>query len=102
MDNFIYDKKKSRITNKYSDNISHILRYKNDSILITDKTLNEDNPKLNCRINGLKNFSPKRIILDRNLNISKKSYIYSTTNNRNTVIFHNNASKQKTRLLKKS
>ena len=100
-DNFIYSKKKIKITNKHSNNITHLLRYKNDAILISSKTLNTDNPKLNCRINGLKNFSPKRIILDRNLNISKKSYIFLTTNNRNTIIFYNNASKQKTRLLKK-
>ena len=100
-DNFIYSKKKIKITNNHSNNITHLLRYKNDSILISSKTLNIDNPKLNCRINGLEKFSPKRIILDRNLNINKKSYIYLTTNNRNTIIFYNNASKQKTRLLKK-
>ena len=43
--------------------ISHLLRYKNDAILISYKTFNIDNPKLNCRLNGLKKFSPKRIYI---------------------------------------
>ena len=49
-DKFIYSKKQKKITNEYSDGISHLLRYRNDSILITSKTLNIENPKLNCRI----------------------------------------------------
>tara|TARA_Y100000590_G_scaffold448976_1_gene586412 strand:+ start:455 stop:1558 length:1104 start_codon:yes stop_codon:yes gene_type:complete len=99
-DNFIYSKKKSRITNKYSDLITHLLRYRNDSILVSAKTVNIDNPKLNCRINGLSRFSPKRIILDRNLTIKKNSYIYLTSKNSNTIIFYNRASKSKINLLK--
>ncbi len=100
-DHFVYSKKRNKITNKHSNNITHLLRYKNDSILISSKTLNIDNPKLNCRINGLENFSPKRIILDRELNINKKSYIYLNSNKKNTIIFYNKASKQKIQLLKK-
>jgi len=99
-DNFIYSKKKLRITNKHSDNITHLLRYKNDSILITSKTLNTDNPKLNCRLNGLSNFSPKRIILDRNLILKKKSYIFSTSTKKNTVVIYNNASKKRIKMFK--
>jgi len=99
-DNFIYSKKK-RITNKYSDKITHFLRYRNDSILISNKTLNQDNPKLNCRIDGLTNFSPKRIILDKDLSIKKNSYIFLTSLNQKTVIFYNNDKKKKINLLKK-
>ena len=90
-DNFIYSKKKKRITNIHSDNINHLLRYKNDSILITKKTLNTDNPKLNCRIEGLSSYSPKRIILDKNLSINKNSYIFQSSNRRNTIIIYNKA-----------
>ena len=100
-DYFVYSKRRVKITNKYSDGVTHLLRYKNDSILISSKTLNIDNPKLNCRINGLNKFTPKRLILDRNLNIKIKSYIYSTSNNKNTIIFYNYASKKKIKLLKK-
>jgi len=100
-DNFIYSKEKKRITNKYSDKISHFLRYKNDAILISSKTLNIDNPSLNCRLNGLHIFSPYRIILDRELSIKKNSKIYSTSSNNNTVIFYNKGNLKKIKLLKK-
>ena len=100
-DNFIYSKKKLRITNRYSNKITHLLRYRNDSILISSKTLNTDNPRLDCRIKGLSSFSPKRIILDRCLSIKKNSHIYSTSVNKNTVIFYNRGKQKKINLLKK-
>jgi len=100
-DNFIYAKNKIRITNKYSDKITNLLRYRNDAILISSKTLNTDNPRLNCRIEGLSDFSPKRIILDRCLSIKKNSHIYLTAINRNTVVFYNKGKKKKINLLKR-
>ncbi len=90
-DSFIYSKYKKKITNMHSDNINHLLRYRNDSILISKKTLNTDNPKLNCRIKGLSSYSPKRIILDKNLTINKNSYIFKSSNNKNTIIIYNKA-----------
>ena len=69
--------------------------------MISYKTLNKDNPKLNCRLEGLKKFSPKRIILDNNLNTKIDSYIFKTANKNNTVIFYNKANKQKITLFKK-
>ena len=68
--------------------------------MISSKTLNTDNPKLNCRLNGLSNFSPKRIILDNNLSISVKSYIFLTSRNNNNVIFYNKGNKNKIKQLK--
>ena len=100
-DNFIYSKRKIRITNRHSDKITHLLRFKHDSILISSKTLNNDNPKLNCRIEGLYKLSPKRIILDRKLSIKKSSHIFSTINKKNTIIFYNKSNKNKIKLLKK-
>ena len=38
----IYSKGTRRITDKNSDKITHYLRYKNDSIMISSKTLNID------------------------------------------------------------
>ena len=99
--NIIYSTKLKKITDKHSDKLTHFLRYKNDSILISYKTLNKDNPKLNCRLSGLEKFSPKRIILDNNLNTKIDSYIFNTANKENTIIFYNNANKQKISLFKK-
>ena len=93
--NLIYSKNQKKITNTYSDKFTHLLRYQNDCILITYKTLNKDNPKLNCRLKGMENFSPKRIILDNKLNTKINSYIFKSSNSKNTLIFYNKAEKSK-------
>jgi diaminohydroxyphosphoribosylaminopyrimidine deaminase/5-amino-6-(5-phosphoribosylamino)uracil reductase len=93
--NIIYTKYQKKITNIYSDQFSHLLRYQNDGLMITYKTLNKDNPRLNCRLKGVKNFSPKRIILDNNLNTKTNSYIIKSSNKKNTLIFYNKAVKSK-------
>jgi len=99
--NLIYSKGTKKITNIQSDKFTHFLRYKNDSLMISYKTLNEDNPKLNCRLKGLNKFSPKRIILDNNLETNINSYIFRTANKNNTIIFYNNANIQRVILFKK-
>jgi diaminohydroxyphosphoribosylaminopyrimidine deaminase/5-amino-6-(5-phosphoribosylamino)uracil reductase len=84
-----------------SDKLTHYLRYKNDSILISSKTANIDNPRLDCRLNGLKEFSPRRIILDKNLELNHNSFIFKTINKKNTIIFHSSDTKEKITRLKK-
>jgi len=76
--NLIFSKGTKRITDIHSDKLTHFLRYKNDSLMISYKTLNQDNPKLNCRLEGLNKFSPKRIVLDNNLETNINSYIFGT------------------------
>ena len=97
----IYSEGTKRITHKSSDKLTHYLRYKNDSIMITSKTLNTDNPKLNCRLKGFEKFSPKRIILDRNLEMNVNSYIFKSTKKNNTIVFHNSSDRKKIQILKK-
>ncbi len=99
--NQIFSKKKRKITNKISDNFTHFLRYKNDSIMISYKTLNTDNPKLNCRIKGLEKFSPRRIILDKDLNTKINSYIFKSGNKSNTIIFYDTNKKKRISKFKK-
>ena len=93
--NLIYSKNQKRITNKLSDNFTHLLRFRNDSILISYKTLNIDNPKLTCRLNNIQKFSPIRIILDNKLDMNMNSYLFKTANKNNTIIFYNEANKEK-------
>ena len=100
--NIIYSNKSKKITDKHSDIFTHFLRFKNDSIMISYKTLNKDNPKLNCRLSGLEKFSPKRIILDNNLNTKINSYIFNSADKQNTIIFYNEANKHKITLFKKN
>ena len=99
--NLIYSKGTKRITDLVSDKLSHYLRFKNDGIMITSKTLNIDNPKLSCRLKRYENFSPKRIILDKHLKIKSNSYIFKSVKENNTFIFHNSSNNDKIRLLKK-
>ena len=97
----IYSKGAKKITDIHSDKLTHFLRYKNDSLMISYKTLNQDNPKLDCRLRGLNKFSPKRIILDNNLETNINSHIFRTANKTNTIIFYNNVNKKKITLFKK-
>ena len=97
----IYNQNIKRITDKTSDKLSHYLRFKNDAIMISSNTLNVDNPKLDCRLKGFENFSPIRIILDKNLDIDLNSYILKSVKKENTIIIHNSVDQIKIRFLEK-
>ena len=99
--NLIYSKGVKRITDIQSDKLTHYLRYQNDSILISYKTLNCDNPRLDCRINGLSKYSPIKIILDNKLQSKVNSYLFRKIKNKNIIIFYNKADSSKIRLFKK-
>ena len=99
--NLIYSEENKKITNTNTDKITHYLRYKNDSIMISSKTLNTDNPKLTCRLRGYEKFSPRRIILDRNLEIKLNSNIFRSASKNNTIIFYNSGNSNKIKTLKK-
>ena len=89
-----------KITNNYSRSVSHLLRYRNQGILTSYKTVNSDNPKLTCRLSGLKNFSPIRIIIDKDLKIKTNSHIVMNAFNYKTIIFHNSKNMSKIKYLK--
>ncbi len=97
----IYSKGFKKITDIYSDKFTHLLRYKNDAIMVSYKTLNKDNPKLNCRLEGFDNYSSKKIILDNLLKTKTNSYIFKKSNIKNTIVFYNEANKKKIQFFKK-
>ena len=75
--NFFSINKKNRwITNKKSRILANFLRSKYDCLLTTSKTINDDNPLLNCRVEGLEQKSPNIIILDRLFRVKKNSIIF--------------------------
>ena len=51
--------------------MGHLLRSKYNCILSTSASINKDNSTLNCRINGLMNYQPDILIVERNLRLKK-------------------------------
>ncbi len=81
-----------KITNEHSHKVSHLLRYRNQAILTSYKTINSDNPNLNCRIQGLEKFSPVKFIIDKDLKTKINSKVLKLNSNK-TYIFHNKKDK---------
>ena len=82
------------ITNNHSRNVTHIIRSQNQGILTSYKTVNNDNPLLNCRISGLENFSPAKFIIDKDLKLKKKLKIFKNKKVKN-YIFHSSSNLKK-------
>tara|TARA_B100001123_G_scaffold54942_1_gene58234 strand:+ start:2981 stop:4084 length:1104 start_codon:yes stop_codon:yes gene_type:complete len=99
-DFYSVSKNEKWITNNFSRSRVHLMRSNHDCILTSSKTIIEDNPRLTCRIKGLENTSPARIILDKKLKIPIKSNIISTAKKLRTIIFFNSANKRKISYLK--
>ena len=75
LDGKITSSKKKWISNSSSRKIVHHLRSNNDAILVGSNTVKIDNPRLTCRINGLENTSPIRIVINRKLDLSEDFHI---------------------------
>jgi len=67
------------ITSNQAREFSHYLRSINDAILIGANTLRADNPTLDCRISGLENYSPKKIVIGSNLDFSLNLNIFKNS-----------------------
>jgi len=98
-DFFIKSLKSKYISNSHTQSFSHHLRYKNQAILVTYKTINDDNPLLDCRLPGLNEYSPVKVILDKNLKVKKNASIFKIKNPK-IIIFYNSGDKKKIRFLK--
>ena len=88
-DFFSGHRNKKWITNKYSRAKVHLMRSRHDCILSSSKTVISDNPSFNCRIKGLENKSPTRIILDKNLELPFASKIIKTVKKYPLIVFYN-------------
>jgi diaminohydroxyphosphoribosylaminopyrimidine deaminase / 5-amino-6-(5-phosphoribosylamino)uracil reductase len=75
------------ITNKLSRAHVHLIRSQNDAILTSSSTIISDNPEMNCRLNGLENRSPMRVVLDRYLKVSNKYKIYNESPYSNITLY---------------
>ena len=100
-DSFANNKLNKWITNKFSRGRVHLMRSYHDIILTSASTVIADNPRYNCRIDGLDKNSPAKVILDKNLKIPLNSNIIKLGNKNKTLIFYNKINEKKIHKLKK-
>ena len=75
------------ITNELSRSYVHFLRSQNDAIMTSSNTILKDNPRMDCRLNGLEKRSPTKIILDRYLKIPSNYNIYKSLSNNDIFLY---------------
>ena len=82
------------ITNELSRSYAHFLRSQNDAIMTSSATILNDNPRMDCRLNGLEKRSPTKIILDRYLKIPSNYKIYNSSTNNDIFLYSLSEMKQ--------
>ncbi len=75
------------ITSEAARNHGHLLRARHDAILVGVGTVLADDPELTCRLPGLEQRSPLRIILDSQLRTPVGSKLVRTAREHPTIIF---------------
>ena len=95
------NKKNKWITDHLSRNIVHLLRSKHDCIISTSKSINADNSRLNCRLDGFSLYSPDLFIVDLNLRIKKNLLLNKLLRKRKTYLIVKKDNIKKTQSLKK-
>ena len=100
-DFYTINKKSKWITNVFSRGRAHLMRASHECLLTSSRTITKDNPRLTCRIDGLMDKSPSRIILDNKLKIETYSRIIKEADKYRTIIFYNKINRKKISLLKK-
>ena len=74
------------ITSENSRKFGNFLRSKNQAILVGANTVRIDNPSLDCRILGLEEYSPTKIIICKNLDFTFNENIFSKNPQIATII----------------
>jgi diaminohydroxyphosphoribosylaminopyrimidine deaminase/5-amino-6-(5-phosphoribosylamino)uracil reductase len=82
------------ITSQKSRDFAHLLRAKNDAILIGANTVRKDNPSLDCRLLGLEEFSPQKVIISKSLEFDLNGKIFQKCEEIPTIILTNNGDKK--------
>jgi diaminohydroxyphosphoribosylaminopyrimidine deaminase/5-amino-6-(5-phosphoribosylamino)uracil reductase len=75
------------ITGPEARRFGHLLRAKNDAILIGIETALADDPELTCRLPGLEERSPIRVVLDTRLRLNEGSKLVRTAKQTPTLVF---------------
>jgi diaminohydroxyphosphoribosylaminopyrimidine deaminase/5-amino-6-(5-phosphoribosylamino)uracil reductase len=66
---------------------AHLLRARADAVLVGRRTVDDDDPELTCRLPGLANRSPRRVILDPAFRISPQLKMFRTARRVPVLVF---------------
>lgn len=88
------------ITGSEARAYGHMLRARHDAILVGIGTVLADNPVLNCRLPGLEDRSPTRIVLDSSLRIPLESKLVATAGQIPTLVLCGQADEEKVNALR--
>jgi diaminohydroxyphosphoribosylaminopyrimidine deaminase/5-amino-6-(5-phosphoribosylamino)uracil reductase len=66
------------ITGEAARRRGHLMRATHDAILIGRRTAERDDPELTCRLTGLEDRSPVRVVVDSALSLSPACQLYAT------------------------
>jgi diaminohydroxyphosphoribosylaminopyrimidine deaminase/5-amino-6-(5-phosphoribosylamino)uracil reductase len=75
------------ITGEEARRYGHLLRAQSDAILVGIGTVLADDPELTCRLPGLEQLSPMRVVLDSKLRLSERSKLVQTARAIPTLVF---------------
>jgi diaminohydroxyphosphoribosylaminopyrimidine deaminase/5-amino-6-(5-phosphoribosylamino)uracil reductase len=75
------------ITGEQARRFAHLLRAQHDAVLVGIGTVLADDPELTCRLPGLEDRSPARLILDTHLRLPLSSKLVQTARLVPTVVF---------------
>jgi diaminohydroxyphosphoribosylaminopyrimidine deaminase/5-amino-6-(5-phosphoribosylamino)uracil reductase len=75
------------ITGEEARRFGHLMRAQNDAILIGIGTALADDPMLDCRLPGLEDRSPIRVVLDTHLRLQESAKLVQTAKQIPTLVF---------------
>ena len=75
------------ITNNLSRSYGHVLRSNHDAIVVGVNTVKIDDPDLNCRLPGMNDRSPYKVIIDTNLSTPLDSSLVKNAKKNSLIIY---------------
>lgn len=74
------------LTSHAARHFAHLLRKENEAIIVGINTVISDDPKLTCRLHGMGDYSPTRVIIDSQLRTPANCYLVQSSDMFKTTI----------------